>query len=123
MTKRDFHSRLPSLTKKIASNKTQDLLAENELKKLRTFDAAYFKSRNDFDDDDTQNYLVFQPAYKYFKIKSNKISSWESKGLSNEKIRSITYNNNNAFARSLVYLNDRLKVKFNGNFLKQDKVT
>ena len=61
--------------------------------------------------------------YKYFKIASNKISSWESKGLSNKKISSTTSNNNNKFATSLIYFNARLKVKFNGDFLKQDKVT
>ena len=60
--------------------------------------------------------------YKYFEINSGKITSWESKGLSNEKI---------SFSRRLIntqppipaYDNPRLKVKFNGDFLKQDKVT
>ena len=61
--------------------------------------------------------------YKYFKTGSNKISSWESKGLSNEKISSTTSNNNNKFATNLIYHNGRLKVKFTGDFLKQDKVT
>ena len=32
-----------------------------------------------------QNCLVFQPMYNYFKIADNRITSWESKGLSNEK--------------------------------------
>ena len=61
--------------------------------------------------------------YQYFKIESNEISSCESKDLSNEKISSTTCNNNNKFATSLLYHNARLKVKFNGDFLKQDKVT
>ena len=33
--------------------------------------------------------------YKYFKMVKNEISSWESKGLSNEKISSTTTSNNN----------------------------
>ena len=46
--------------------------------------------KNYFDGSDgIQSYLVLQPMYKYFKtsIKGNTtyVSSWESKGLSNEK--------------------------------------
>ena len=84
--KTGFDSKLKSLDKKINSNKTKRLHVNNELKKLEKFDAAYFRGKNYFDVDGTQNYLVFQPMYKYFKIVDNKISSWESKGLSNEKI-------------------------------------
>ena len=62
------------------------MLVENEIKKLNNFDAAYFKGRNCFDHDGTQNYLVFQPVYKYFEINSGRITSWESKEFSNEKI-------------------------------------
>ena len=50
--------------------------------------ASYVRGKNYFDSDDgTQNYLVFQPMYKYFKTcaKSSNtyVSSSESKGLSN----------------------------------------
>ena len=87
MTKTDFHTKLQSLNKKINSNKTKHLLVENELKKLNKIDAAYFRDKNYFDGDGTQNYLVFQPMHKYFKIEdnnNNEISLWKSKGLSNE---------------------------------------
>ena len=94
ITKIDFDTRLQILSKRIASNKIKHLLIENKLKKIEKFDAAYFRGKNDFDGDGTQNYLVFQPVYKYFKMASNKISSWKSKGLSNEKISSVTSNNN-----------------------------
>ena len=52
----------------------------------------------------------------------NYISSWESKGLSNEKTSSTTTTSNNKFAANLIYDNARIKVKFNGDFLKQDKI-
>ena len=42
------------------------MLVETEFKKLEKFDAAYFRGKNCFDGDGAQNYLVFQPAYKYF---------------------------------------------------------
>ena len=37
-------------------------------KKLKAFDSDYFWGKNYFDaDDGTQNFLIFQPAYKFFK--------------------------------------------------------
>ena len=66
---------------------------------------------------------MFQPVYKYFDRVGNDISSWKSKELSNEKISSTTTTSNNKFAKSLIYLNARLEVKLNGDFLKQDKIT
>ena len=76
-----------------------------------------------FDGDGTQNYLVFQLVCKYFERVGNGISSWESKGLSNEKISSTTTTSNNKFATNLIYDNAKIEVRFNGKFLKQDKVT
>ena len=31
------------------------------MKKLKTFDSGYFRGKSHFEDDGTQNYLVFQP--------------------------------------------------------------
>ena len=73
---------------RVTSNKTKHLLVETESKKLEKFDAAYFRGKNYFGDDETRNYLVFQPVYKYLEMLGNKVSSWESKGMSNEKISS-----------------------------------
>ena len=36
------------------------------LKKLNNIDVAYFRGKNYFGDDGTQNYLVFQSMHKYF---------------------------------------------------------
>ena len=82
---------------------------------------AYFRGKNYFDGDGTQNYLVFQLVYKYFERLGNEISSWESKGLSSEKISSVTTSDGRV--SKLVYDNVRLKVKFNGDLLKLNKVT
>ena len=42
-----------------------------------------------FEEDGTQDYLVFQPMYRYFKIITNTdyISSWKSKELIAETIK------------------------------------
>ena len=41
------------------------------MNKLKTFDLGYFIDKSHFEDDGTQNYLVFQPQNKYFKIITN----------------------------------------------------
>ena len=91
ITKTDFDAKLSSLNRKITSNKSKHLLVENELKKLKTFDSSYFIGKSHFEEDSTQNYLVFQPMYKYFKIitgvgNGRYIYYWQSKGLSDETI-------------------------------------
>ena len=52
---------------------------EDELKKLKTFDSSYFLGKSHFEEVDTQNYLVFQPLDKYFKVITNTdyVSSWK----------------------------------------------
>ena len=40
------------------------------MKKLETFDSIYFHGKSHFEDDGTQDYLVFQTAFRYFKAVS-----------------------------------------------------
>ena len=50
------------LTEKLLKiNQSKHLLVENKLKKLKTFDSSYFVGKSHFEEDGTQNYLVFQP--------------------------------------------------------------
>ena len=92
ITKTDFDAKLSSLNRKITENKTENLLVKNELNKLKTFDSSYFIGKSHFEEDGTQNYLVFQPLNKYFKVIANTdyVSSWKSKGLSAENIKPPT---------------------------------
>ena len=59
----------------------------NKIVKLQAFDSSHFE------DDGTQNYLVFQPVFRYFKDtgNTNNISVWVSKGLSEEYIKPLLY--------------------------------
>ena len=75
ITKTDFDAKLSSLNRKITQNKSKHLLVENELNKLKTFDSSYFIGKSHFDEDGTQNYLVFQPIVRYFKITNKKYIS------------------------------------------------
>ena len=81
-TKTDFDAKLSSPSQKITASKTKNLLVENELKKLKAFNLVYFSGKSHFEEDGTDNYLVFQPIQKYFELISNTqyISSWKSKG-------------------------------------------
>ena len=64
ITKTDFDAKLSNLNRKTTSNKTEHLNVENEFNKLKTFDSSYFIGRSHFDEDGTQNYLVFQPIIR-----------------------------------------------------------
>ena len=74
------------------------------------------QDKSHFEDDDTQNYLVFQPIYRYFKDIGNTdpISIWKSKGLSDERIKSPA-KSSNSLAPTLRL---KLRVKFDGSCLK-----
>ena len=124
ITKTHFDAKLSNFNRKITANKSKNLLVENELKKLKTFDSSYFIGKSHFEEDGTQNYLVFQPMYRYFKMITNTdyISSWKSKGLSAEGIKLPT-TSDNSFAPALTYYNTKIRVKFTGNCLKQPKIS
>ena len=74
ITKIDFNAKLSSLNKKITSNKTKHLLVENESNKLKTFHSSYFIGKSHFEEDGTQNYLVFYSLNKYFILITNTLS-------------------------------------------------
>ena len=94
--KTDFDAKLSRINRKITENKTKNLLVENELNKLQIFDLSYFIGKSHFEEDGTQNYLVFQPINRYFKVIANTdyVSSWKSKGLSAESIKPPTTSDN-----------------------------
>ena len=78
------------------------------------------RDKSHFEDDGTQNCLVFQPIIRYFRIIANTkyTSSWESKGLSDETITPYATSDN-----SLTPLSDhyviKVRLKFNKDCLKQ----
>ena len=86
------------------------MLIENELKTLQKF--AYFRSKNHFEEDGTQNYLVLQPMYRYFKRiagfgSGNYIYFWKSKCLSDERLDSITASNHKVTSEVFMVLKQK----------------
>ena len=71
VTKTDFDNTVSILNNKIAANKTKMSLLKMRQKKLKTLDLSYFIGKSHFEEDGTQNYLVFQPLIKYLKLIAN----------------------------------------------------
>ena len=94
------------------------------MKKLKTFDSSYFIGKSHFEEDGTQNYLVFQPINRYFKVIANTkyISSWKSKGLSDETIKPPA-TSDNSLSPLIDYRDIKIRLKFNGYCLKQPKLS
>ena len=88
--------------------------------KLKTLHSSYFIGKSHFDEDGTQDYLVFQPMFRYFKLITHTSStfSWQSKGLSNENIEFPT----TSLSPSIHYVGNKIRVKFTGSRLKQAKI-
>ena len=117
--KTDFDAKLLSLNKKVTQNKTKHLLVENELNKLKAFDSSYFIGKSPSEEDGKQNYSLFQPRNRYFKIgNSDYVLSWKSKGLSAESITPPSAPNS-FLNPSLNYLGTKIRVRFSGSCLKQ----
>ena len=120
MTKTDFDAKLSSLNRKITANKTKHFLNDN--------DFSCYRGKQYFDEGSgKQNYLLFLPMGKYFKLNSvvgviDLVLSWQPKGISNESIKSPATSNNSVNPR-LSFNDTKIKVQFTGSCLKQPKFT
>ena len=116
ITKTNFDAKLSSLNRKITANKTKHFLNDNHL--------SYYRGKLYFDEGSgKQNYLVFSPMRKYFKLNSvvnatDYVLSWQSKGLSNENIRPPT-TFDNSLNPELNNYGTKTRVKFTKSCLKQ----
>ena len=113
-----------SNTKLATSTKTVLNAEQDKIVKLQEFDSSHLRGKNQLEDDDTQNYVVFHPVLRYFIMiaNTNKGTVWKSKGLSDENIKppSISDNSLNPWISYIV--NAKMWVKFDGICLKQEKV-
>ena len=103
------------------------MLVENELKKPKTFDSSYFIGKTRFQENGTQNYLVFQLICRYFKQIAGVsngiyIYYWKSKRLCDVRINYIKALNHSITPKVNSY-GTKTRVEFNGRYLKQDKTT
>ena len=103
---------------------TKIIEIEDNIKKIQAYDLSYFRSKKYFDEGDgKQNYLVFLPMRKYFKLNSvinfiDRVFSWKSKGISNERIKPLT-TSDNSLNPKLSYYGTKTRVQFTRSCLKQ----
>ena len=105
---------ISSLAKKSDYN-TKITEIENNIKKLQAYDLSFFNRKKFFDEGDgKQNYLIFLPMRKYFKLNLvvnviDCVLSWQSKGISNESIKPpIT--SDNSLSPKLSYYGTKTRV-------------
>ena len=83
----------------------------------------YFRGKTHLEDDGTQNCLIFQPIRRHFKIVSaNDINILPWKPKVYQSIKPST-TSNKMLNPSLDYVDTKTRVKFNGDCLKQEKIT
>ena len=115
ITKRNFDAKIIEL--------------ENNIKKLQAFDSSYFRGKSYFEEDGVQNYLIFQPIIRYFKVNTiinvaDYVLSWKSKGLSAETVKPPTTSDNSLTPTiNYYYYAFRIRAKFTGSCLKQPKTS
>ena len=82
-------------------------------------DSSYFRGKSHFEEGGKQNYLVFEQMYRYLKVMVNtkNISWWKSKALSDETRPPAT--SDNSLSPLFDYLDNKIRLKFNGGCLKQ----
>ena len=94
------------------------LLRIKQKTSLLKIDLSYFIGKSYFEEDGAQNYLVFQPIRRYFKIIRKYISSWKSKGLSDETITPYA-TSDNSLTPLIDHYGSKVRLKFNKDCLKQ----
>ena len=133
--KTTFESELKKVDDKVSADSLKMLSYEHKLKQRGDTindldkDASYFRGKNYFGDDGMQNYFAFQPMHKYFKRVIDRTNNtvyvhyWQSKRLSDGKINAPGTSSSNDQAPILEYRGARIRLKFKGDLLRQNKVT
>ena len=111
---------MSSLNRKITANKTKRFLNDNDL-------SYYYGKQYFYEGSGKQNYLVFLPMGKYFKLNSaagvvDHVLPWQSKGLSNDRIKPPA-TSNNSLTPELNYYGTKTRVKFIRSCLKQSRIS
>ena len=122
LKKTDYNMRVAAIDTKISTldSKITKLLDSNNLEDRSINIILYSLGNSLFDGGDGfQAYLKFQPVYKYFKtiVNTDYISSWKSKGLSTESIKTPT-TSDNSVTPALSYYDYNIRVTFTGSCLK-----
>ena len=136
ITKRDFDSKLKSVSDRVTNNKSKEILLDNELKNLKTrVDSSEKIKLNDIQKEIsfvrgfnsyTQNSnLVYECKGSSIKPSFSGILEWKPKDIydnSNKNVLNSVQNTKNV-APDIKNINGQLYVSFNGNYFEQDPIT
>ena len=120
LKKTDYNTRVAVIDTKLSNLDGKITKNKNELTKNTNNIILSFIWNIIFDvGDGSQAYLIFQPVYRHFKTVTiiNYISSWKSKGLSDESIKPPT-TSDNSLTLILNYYGTKTRVKFTESCLK-----
>ena len=94
------------------------------MKKLKTLDSSYFIGKSRFEEDGTQNYLIFQTINRYLKMIANTdyVSSRKPKGLPAENITPPA-TSDNSLTPTMSYYGTKMRVKFTESCFEHPKVS
>ena len=87
------------------------MLVRNELNKLKTFDLSFFVGQSYFNNDGAQFHLIFKPILETIKIYTVPSSDDRAQ---NGYLKDI-------FSPYVVWDDTKLKLRFNENYLKQNR--
>ena len=125
-----FENKIPDISSLVEKSDYNAKITgiENNIKKLQAYDSSYFRGKQNFEEGDgKQNYLVFLPIRKYFKLSSvagviDLVLSWRSKGTSNESIKPPTASNYGLNPK-LSHYGTKTRIQFIRSCLKQRNFT
>ena len=91
------------------------------------FDPSYIRGKSHFEDDGSQNYLVFQPVYKYLRLTISdhrhlQIAIFQHGNLKDCLIKVLNLLLLLSLVPGLNHINSKLSVNYDGSCLKQQKV-
>ena len=123
----NFDARIKQEVKSLASKSQEDAALDigdkyrEKIKKFETFNVSYFLGKSFFDNDGSQNYLIFQPIYNTFRMKSGNtetVIAWKCKTLSDESSKPPT-TTGNSLALKLKWIDDlKIAAEFRGGLLE-----
>ena len=120
--KKDFNEK--QKIQNITLNKTKHLLVEIEFKKLQKFYSSLFIGQSYFNNNGSQNCLIFQPLYYTLKrlVNIEKIVSWKSRDLSRKKLTTSFITNNSLSPTTKCHEDLKFCFVLKGSCLKQKKM-
>ena len=117
------------LTEKLLQIKQNTYLSKMNLRTKSFWLKLFYWQKSYFEEDGVQNYLIFQPIIRYFKVNTiinvaDYVLSWKSKGLSAETVKPPTTSDNSLTPTiNYYYYAFRIRAKFTGSCLKQPKTS